>query len=194
MARDEEDIEYIGLSSSATAASPHQPSSPQRLIMKQSKVVVEEDEGTGSTPKLVLPKGRFRHPGGPTTTTIRTDLHDLHVYALSPWVVRLLSVRPGLSSLQKEVSPLLVSRQFRGVAAAFGSASLDGSSGAREALDDVQDLSHPEELRRKDENQSRQLQMTATNRMALVMAREDLCRRLLPLLFRPRYWTVARPV
>lgn len=137
LARDEEDIEYIGLSSSATAASPHQPSSPQRLIMKQSKVVVEEDEGTGSTPKLVLPKGRFRHPGGPTTTTIRTDLHDLHVYALSPWVVRLLSVRPGLSSLQKEVLPLLVSRQFRGVAAAFGSASLDGSSEAREALDDV---------------------------------------------------------
>jgi hypothetical protein len=137
LARDEEDIEYIGLSSSAAAPSPHQPSSPLRLILKQSKIVVEEDEGTGSTPKLVLPKGRFRHPGGPTTTTIRTDLNDLHVYALSPWVVRLLSVRPGLSSLQKEVLPLLVSRQFRGVAAAFGSAALDGSSEAREALDDV---------------------------------------------------------
>mmetsp|Transcript_9241 Transcript_9241/g.26007 ORF Transcript_9241/g.26007 Transcript_9241/m.26007 type:complete len:665 (-) Transcript_9241:104-2098(-) len=137
LARDEEDIEYIGLSSSATAPSPHQPSSPRRLIMKQSKVVVEEDEGTGSTPKLVLPKGRFRHPAGPTTTTIRTDLNDLHVYALSPWVVKLLSVRPGLSSLQKEVLPLLVLRQFRGVAAAFGSAALDGSSEAREALDDV---------------------------------------------------------
>ena len=64
LARDEEDIEYIGLSSSATAASPHQPSTPQRLLMKQSKVVVEEDEGTGSTPKRPA-MGRIR---GTTTT------------------------------------------------------------------------------------------------------------------------------
>ena len=35
------------------------------------------------------------------------------------------------------VQATILSRQFRGVAAAFGSASLDGSSEAREALDDV---------------------------------------------------------
>lgn len=137
LSRDEEDIEFIGLSSPPTAPSPHQPSSPRRLVLKQSKVAVEEDEGTGSTPKLVLPKGRFRHPGGPAAMSIRTDLNDLHVYALSPWVMRLLSVRSGLSSLQKEVIPLLVSRQFRGVAAVFGSAALEGSSEGREALDGV---------------------------------------------------------
>lgn len=106
-------------------------------MLKQSKVVVEEDEGIGSTPKLVLPKGRFRHPGGPSSTSIRTDLHDLHVYALSPWVVKLLSVRSGLSSLQKELVPLLISRQFRGVASAFGSTALKASPEGREALDDV---------------------------------------------------------
>ena len=121
LSRDDEDIDFIGLSSPPTAQSPHQPSYPRRLVLKQSKVVVEEDEGTGSTPKLNLPKGRFRHPGGPTSMSVRTDLYDLHVYALSPWVVKLLSVRSGLSSLQKELVPLLISRQFRGVAAAFGS-------------------------------------------------------------------------
>lgn len=100
-------------------------------------MVVEEDEGTGSTPKLILPKGIFHHAGGPASTMIRTDVHDLHVYALSPWVVRLLSVRTGLSSLQKEVLPLLISRQFRGVAAAFGSTALEGSSDGRETLESV---------------------------------------------------------
>mmetsp|Transcript_34694 Transcript_34694/g.70156 ORF Transcript_34694/g.70156 Transcript_34694/m.70156 type:complete len:257 (+) Transcript_34694:1353-2123(+) len=69
--------------------------------------------------------------------SIRTDLHDLHVYALSPWVVKLLSVRSELSSLQKEVVPLLISRQFRGVAAAFGSTASNESSEGREVLDGV---------------------------------------------------------
>ena len=54
------------------------------------------------------------------TISLRTDLHDVHLYVISNWVFELLHARPSMTSFQKEVLPLLISRQFRGVEAAFG--------------------------------------------------------------------------
>lgn len=71
----------------------------------------------GSTPKLALPKQRLR--GG--ITRVRTDWNDVHVYALSPWVRVLLRERKSLLTVQGDLIPLLVSRQYRGIAQTFGS-------------------------------------------------------------------------
>ena len=54
------------------------------------------------------------------TISLRTDLLDLHVYVISNWVFRLMHARPRMQSFQSEVLPLLISRQYRGVEAAFG--------------------------------------------------------------------------
>eukprot|EP00978_Attheya_sp_CCMP212_P006795 scaffold15802_cov54-Attheya_sp.AAC.3 len=118
LAREEEEIEYTGL---AVVEGAHDDDNmSRRVLMKQYKVVVEEDEDmVGTTPKLMVPK-RLETP-----LEIRTDLYDVHMYVLSPWVLhQLLPARPKLASIQKELLPLLISRQFRGIASAFGSRSL----------------------------------------------------------------------
>jgi len=155
--REEEDMEYIGLSSEvppplsgSLASLKHSQSTDdapsQRVVLKRSKLEVEEDEGTGSTPKLAVAKRRLHAVGGKSkprigagfggggllsmtstaafdkspTISLRTDLHDVHVYAISNWVFQLLHARPSMQSFQEEVLPLLISRQHRGVEAAFG--------------------------------------------------------------------------
>ena len=171
LARSEEDAEYVGLSSEvpmpqsgslaslsysrrstiSTTSSSHVRSPPsRRVVLKLSKLEVEEDEGTGSTPKLLVSRRRLhaadsdrrravsgggskmvgRRPIGATSDTdsvdrspsisLRTDLLDLHLYVISNWVFRLMHARPKMQSFQAEVLPLLISRQYRGVEAAFG--------------------------------------------------------------------------
>lgn len=130
--RDEEDIEYIGLSyaskSMASEDSSSFSTSLPRIVLKQSKRAVEADEDmTGSTAKLQVPKARLR----PGKFVVRTSWNDVHVYSLAPWIRELLMVRKGLSSLQEDLLPLLVSRQFRGKKATFGK-SLDGKEAKEE--------------------------------------------------------------
>lgn len=126
LAREEEDIDYIALSYTSTDTSTPQP--PPRVVWKQSKIDVEADEDmVGTTPKLVLPKPRLRHG----VTRVRTEWSDLHVYAFSPWVRRLILSRNNLVSVQGDLLPLLIARQFQGVVATFG------SKADKEILDDV---------------------------------------------------------
>jgi translation initiation factor eIF-2B subunit gamma len=119
LARDEEDIEYIGLSypsSKANSSNLNPPPLP-RIVLKQSKLDVEADEDmTGSTAKLEVPKARLRHG----RLVVRTEWSDVHVYSLAPWVRQLVTARESLSSIQGDLLPLLVSRQFRGKKATFG--------------------------------------------------------------------------
>ena len=163
--RGEEDMEYIGLTSEvppsmsqslasvsfSKISSATSPPPSRRIVLKRSKLEVEEDEGTGSTPKLIIPKRQLHSAGGgnrhygrsnkndalsritgglalSSTSTvdyspalsIRTDLLDVHLYVISNWVFELIQARPSMQSFQGEVLPLLISRQFRGVEAAFG--------------------------------------------------------------------------
>lgn len=134
----------------------------RRVVLKRSKLEVEEDEGVGSTPKLVVPKRRLHSAGGnrtkskrnslaqqlmgqlsmsstatqdfSPTISLRTDLHDVHLYVISNWVFQLIHARPSMQSFQNEVLPLLISRQFRGVEAAFGPSSWKMEEGNRERL------------------------------------------------------------
>ena len=71
---------------------------PRRVVLKRNALEVEEDEGTGATPKLAVPKRRLhaaaRGGGGgaaaalPATAArdaspavdLHTDLHDVHAY------------------------------------------------------------------------------------------------------------------
>ena len=119
LARDEEDIEYIGLSvSSNSKVSNFTSSSSPRLVWKQSKIDVEQDEEfTGNTPKLLLPKPRLRCG---TVTTIRMDWSDVHAYVFSPWVRHLWTFRSSLVSVQGDLVPLLIGRQWQGIRATFG--------------------------------------------------------------------------
>jgi hypothetical protein len=200
--RSAEDAEYVGLSSevppstSGSLASPssrlRRPSSasaclppPRWVVLKRSKLDVEEDEGTGSTPKLAIARRRLRreaaaaccgrglargragtaaaarcrirhqlrrqlavggcvarrrlHAEGAESrgggrgrppplaaasdtdsvdrspsVSLRTNLLDVHLYAISNWVFRLMHARPGMHLFQAEVLPLLISRQYRG--------------------------------------------------------------------------------
>ena len=89
-----------------------------RVVWKQLKIDVHDTTaGLAETPKLSLPKPRIRAGG---VTRVRTDWNDVHVYILSPWVRRLLVERKSLMTVQGDLLPLLVSRQFQGVAATFG--------------------------------------------------------------------------
>eukprot|EP00543_Licmophora_paradoxa_P003342 CAMPEP_0202445650 /NCGR_PEP_ID=MMETSP1360-20130828/4421_1 /ASSEMBLY_ACC=CAM_ASM_000848 /TAXON_ID=515479 /ORGANISM="Licmophora paradoxa, Strain CCMP2313" /LENGTH=344 /DNA_ID=CAMNT_0049061981 /DNA_START=270 /DNA_END=1301 /DNA_ORIENTATION=- len=113
LAREEEDIEYIALSISRK-----NPELSSRVVWKQSKIDVEEDEDmVGKAPQLVIPKPRLRCG---EITRVRRDWSDVHIYVISPWVRALWKARPSLVSLQGDLIPLLVSRQFRGVKATFG--------------------------------------------------------------------------
>jgi NDP-sugar pyrophosphorylase family protein len=128
LAREEEDIDYIALSYTSTDTSTPGQGPPPRVVWKQPKIDVEHDEDmVGTTPKLVLPKPRLRHG----VTRVRTEWSDLHVYAFSPWVRRLILSRKNLLSVQADLLPLLIARQFRGVVATFG------SKADKEILDDV---------------------------------------------------------
>ncbi|KAL7504508.1 hypothetical protein ACHAXN_003324 [Cyclotella atomus] len=152
--RDEEDMEYIGLSSevcfpimgglhstSFSSSSLKYDGGGRRVVLKRSKIEVEEGDGTGNTTKLMVSKrrlhgGKTKSNGADITSwmmnsatagrdaspsiSLRTDLHDVHVYVISNWVFELLHARPNMASFQKEVLPLLISRQFRGVEGAFG--------------------------------------------------------------------------
>jgi hypothetical protein len=78
---------------------------------------VEADEDmTGNPVKLEIQKNRVRQG----KLVVRTDWSDVHVYSLAPWVRKLIVARKGLSSIQEDVLPLLVARQFRGKGATFG--------------------------------------------------------------------------
>lgn len=118
LAREEEDVEYIALQR-------HSPSSssqlPPRVIWKQSKIDVEEDEDwVGQSPKLILPKARLRGDCGGMVTQVSTDWTDLHVYILSPWLRACVRER-NLLSIQGDGIPLWVTRQFQGIRKTFGS-------------------------------------------------------------------------
>lgn len=111
LARDEEEIEYMALRYA-------QPSSPPRVLWKQAKMDVEEDKDmVGTSPKVVLPKPRVRAG----VVRVRTDWNDLHVYAVAPWVRQLVLARPSMVSLQGDLVPLLIARQFQGVSRTIGS-------------------------------------------------------------------------
>ena len=124
-----------------------------RLIWKQSKFDVEEDkEQIGTTPKIKIPKfrccyggthtattstppnmSRTAHATTTTTTRISTEWNDVHCYCISSWVRQELYHSSKLKSvlryqsLQYDLMPLLISRQYRGIRATFqtrsGSAS-----------------------------------------------------------------------
>jgi NDP-sugar pyrophosphorylase family protein len=116
LSRDEEDIDYMAMTGDG------------QLVWKQPKLDVEDDkEMVGSTPKLVLPKARLprlRLSNSGTSTALRvgTEWNDVQCYCLAPWVRRLLVVRtaPLLQSLRHDLLPLLIQRQFKGMAATLG--------------------------------------------------------------------------
>lgn len=117
IARDEEDIEYIGIS---TIDNQNRPPT-QRIVFKQSKYNVEEDiDNTGATPKLHIPKARLHSPMN--QIMIKSSWSDLHVFCFSPWALNLLLVKDHMKELGKDFVPFLVSRQFRGLKASFGKA------------------------------------------------------------------------
>jgi len=130
LSRDKEDIEYIGLSfpqnrSSTSSWLNTSKTSLPRIVVKKLKIDVETDEGTGATPKLVIPKSRLRGRDGGEQLVIRTEWSDVHVYSLAPWVRQLIVARTkNFSSIQADLVPLLISRQYRGKQATFGKSAL----------------------------------------------------------------------
>lgn len=112
-------MEYIGLSYPLGFGSMNalKTSPLPRVVLKQSKSDVEEDEDmTGSTAKLEVPKARLRS----RKLVVKISWDDLHVYSLAPWMRELILTRRGMSSFQEDVLPLLIARQFRGKKATFG--------------------------------------------------------------------------
>jgi hypothetical protein len=129
LSRDVEDIEYIALSIPQNGPCwdlNNRKSVLPRIVFKKSKLTVEEDDMTGSTPKLVIPKTRLRGRNGKEEKlVIRTEWSDVHVYSLAPWVRQLIVARTkNLSSIQEDLLPLLISRQYRGKRATFGKSGL----------------------------------------------------------------------
>lgn len=117
LARDEEEIEYIALSYDR---SNNNSITGPRLISKQPKIDVEEDvHMTGATPKFTLPKQRL----STGTVQVGLDWNDVHVYVLSPWVRQLIVERAStVLAIRDDLLPLMVSRQYKGITATFGSA------------------------------------------------------------------------
>jgi len=116
--REEEEIDYIGLTDVALSSSVND-KELKRVIFKTSKLDVEEDEDfVGKIPKLTISKLKIM--SSCSGLKVRTDLLDLHVYVLSPWVRKLLVHRRNIMSLQEDLIPLLIDRQFRGKSSVFG--------------------------------------------------------------------------
>merc|ERR1719223_709318 len=116
LSREHDEIEYIGL---ATLPRP-KAKAITRLIYKESKYDVEQDEElleTGSTPKIEIPKARLHPPIN--SVMIASHWSDVFCYCLSPWVVQLLQERVDLVSLNQDLLPLLIAKQFRGVEECF---------------------------------------------------------------------------
>lgn len=110
-------------------------------MLKQSKLDVEADEDmTGSTAKLQVPKARLRHG----KFVVKTSWNDVHVYSLPPWIRELLLSRKGLASLQEDLLPLLISRQFLGMKATFGT-SVDQKEKGEEKENVKQSFANDEE-------------------------------------------------
>jgi len=92
---------------------------------------VETDEDmTGSTPKLQIPKARLRHG----KLLVNTSWDDIHVYSFAAWTRGLMSAKKRLSSLQEDLLPLLIGRQFLGKKATFGKSLDQGSPEGDERL------------------------------------------------------------
>ena len=126
LAREPEEIEYMALAmpskTTPTTAMSSSTMSP-RLIWKIGKLQAEQDEDftlTGQTPKLNIPKARLRTTGSASVVKVRNDWNDLHVYVLSPWVVRLVQAKTSILHLQRDLLPLLIRRQFVGKVETFG--------------------------------------------------------------------------
>ena len=112
--------------------------------MKQQKLVVEEDEdNTGQTPKLYIPKARLHAPIH--QMLISTEWNDIHLFCLSPWVLKLIETKIHMKDLAKEIVPLLVASQFKGVKACLG---LNQNSMESEDIDtdDTQNLQVLEQI------------------------------------------------
>jgi translation initiation factor eIF-2B subunit gamma len=106
-----------------------------QIIFKKPKQDVEADEDmTGSTSKLQIPKARLRQG----EVVIRTEWSDVHVYSFSPWVRQLIVSRTkNLSSIQEDLLPLLIARQHRGKRATFGKEGIEHlSTSWKENTDD----------------------------------------------------------
>ncbi|CAN0115807.1 unnamed protein product [Scytosiphon promiscuus] len=88
--RDEEDIDYVGLTQSG------------RLVIKLPKMFVEE--------ALRIQKALLRRH---ETVTLSTTLQDVSVYVLAHWVLGFLDEHKAIASVQNELVPALVRRQFR---------------------------------------------------------------------------------
>lgn len=149
LSRDKEDIEYIALlfpqnrlSSSSSSwldsSRDRKKSALPRIVLKKSKLEIETDEDmTGSTAKLVIPKSRLRSRDGGERLVIRTEWSDVHVYSLAPWVRQLIVARTkNFSSIQEDLVPLLISRQYRGKRATFGKLALASLATTRSNDDD----------------------------------------------------------
>lgn len=145
LARDKEDIEYIGLSYPSpswyeeSVGKGTGPSQAPRVVIKKLKIDVESDEDmTGSTSKLDVPKSLLRRG----QLVIRTEWSDVHVYSFAPWVRRLIAARSkNFSSIEEDLLPLLVSRQFRGQKATFGKDALAILEEGQNENDDMSDRS-----------------------------------------------------
>ncbi|CAM9261058.1 unnamed protein product [Pylaiella littoralis] len=88
--RDEEDIDYVGLTRSG------------RLVVKLPKLFVEE--------ALRIQKALLRRH---ETVTLSTTMQDVNVYVLAHWVLGFLDEHRAIASVQNELVPALVRRQFR---------------------------------------------------------------------------------
>jgi NDP-sugar pyrophosphorylase family protein len=141
LGRDEEEIEYIALAYDDASSADEErkglaadPSLAPRVVWKQHKVDVEEDRNLdGRTPKFVIPKPRLKSS---PVTRVRLDWNDWHVYAISPWVRELIVTRSSMLSLQEDLIPLLVSRQFLGRRETFGGSLPDHQDDALLSLRD----------------------------------------------------------
>ena len=97
--RDEEDVEYIGLVED------------DRVVLKTPALAIEEGQSM-PIPKTILTRsGRAGHG---ERLRLRTNLNDMHVYALSSWAIRAIAAATSLSSLKSDAVPYFVRRNFRG--------------------------------------------------------------------------------
>jgi carbonic anhydrase/acetyltransferase-like protein (isoleucine patch superfamily) len=110
----------------------------ERLLLKRCKIDLDDQaKETGATPKLSIPKAALAHSGsgGNSSVRIQSDLEDVHLYVLSPWVISLIQARTNLTSIQKEIVPLLTMRQFhakKGLQGTFGKHLWQGGGGGGE--------------------------------------------------------------